>query len=90
MPLRYGKQTVVTDNGGIIVTEESVFANFMNVKQVTIYTETVRVDNEKEVLAEYLKLMDKWKAGDIDLPAIKTLRDRQGNLRVEKSWTVPG
>lgn len=88
-PLRYGKQTVIKHEDGATIIEESVIANFLNVKQVTIYTESVMVTDEKDVLTEFLKMLDKWKAGDIDLPAIKTIRDRSGNLRVEKSWMIP-
>jgi hypothetical protein len=89
MPIRYGKQTVVKQDGSVTITEESVFANFLNVKQVTVYSETVRVKDDKEVLTEYLKMLDKWKSGEIDLPAIKPVRDRQGNMRVEKTWMIP-
>lgn len=87
--LRFGKQIVIETDGDRGVVREQVFANYETVKKVTTYTETVRVKDRKEVLAEYLKLMDKWKAGEIDLPGIEVIRDKTGNMRVEKNWIIP-
>ena len=90
MPIRYGKKTVITMEGDIMVTEESIIADFKHTPRLTTYTESAYVKDQKEVLAHYLNLLDQWKAGEIDLPAIKTFRGNQGNLRIEKSWTVQG
>jgi hypothetical protein len=90
MPIRYGKKTVTATDGNITITEESVITNFNLTHLTTNYTESAYVDDQKAVLAHYLNLLDRWKAGEIDLPSIKTFRSKQGNLRIEKSWTVQG
>lgn len=78
MMLQYGR--IVTDK---------VLVNYEEVKTITKCTETVKVKDDKDILAAFLVLLDQYKAGEIDLPGIQVLRDPKNNsLRVEKTWTV--
>lgn len=87
---RFGKTLSISREGDLVTVEEQVIANWETVKRVTVYTEVVRVKNDKEILTEFLKLLDRRKAGEVDLIGLQCLRDRNnGSLRVEKSWTVP-
>lgn len=90
MPIRYGKRLIVTQRGAITTTREEVYANFNTVKEIEICSETVQVKTDQDILAEFLKLMDRKKAGEIDLIGLQLLRDKNtGNMRVELSWAVP-
>jgi hypothetical protein len=87
--MRYGKTVSVSRDGEIVTVEEQVFANWSTVKKVTLYTEVVRVKDDKEILTEFLKLLDRRRAGEVDLIGIQCIRDKaNGSLRIEKSWTV--
>lgn len=89
-PLRFGKQVVMTREGDLTMVHEEVYANFDTVKKITVYTETVRIKDDKDILAEFLKLLDRQKAGEIDLIGLQCLRNPDsGAMRIEKSWVVP-
>lgn len=89
MPVRFGRSMVIKRDGNITTAHEEVYANFDTVKQVTVFTETVRIDDDKDILAEFLKLLDRQKAGEIDLIGLQCLRNPEtGTMRVEKSWVV--
>lgn len=88
--MRYGRQLTITSDGSITRADEKVFVDYSTAKQVTLYTETIRIDDDREYLSEFLKLNDRYKKGEIDLPGVQLLRDdKTGQLRVEKTWTDP-
>jgi hypothetical protein len=90
MPIGYGKQVTIKQAGNLVSYEEDTVYHYETVRQVILMVETVRVKNAKEYLAEFLKLMDKFEAGEIDLPGIQLLKDKKtGQLRAEKTWIVP-
>lgn len=88
--MKYGRQMILTRSGDITTATESVYANFETVKQVTTYYESVRIAEDKDILAIFLKMLDDQKAGKIDQIGIQCLRNKETNtLRVEKTWTIP-
>jgi hypothetical protein len=88
--MRFGRQMTLERDGNVMTVTEEVFANFETVKRVSVQTEIVRIRHENDILPEFLKLLDRQKAGEIDLIGIQLLRDQKtGSLRVEESWTVP-
>jgi hypothetical protein len=90
MPIKYGKKVVIRKAGDALQIEEENYFNFATMKQTTLYTETVKVKDEKALLAEFLTMLDQYASGDIDLPGIQLLRDsRTGQLRAEKTWRAP-
>lgn len=89
-PIRFGRALTVESNGQVSTMQEEVYANFGTVKRVTLLTETLHVKDDKEILAEFLKLLDRQKTGEIDLIGLQCLRDRTtGRMRIEKSWVIP-
>lgn len=90
MPLGFGKKMVVETDGEVRTIHEETFYAYATVKSSVMYIETVKVKDDKALLAEFLTMLDKYKAGEIDLPGIQLLRDKHtGQLRAEKTWFVP-
>jgi hypothetical protein len=86
--VRFGRQLTLTQDGNLTRSEEKVFVEYETKKQITLYTETVKIKDDKDMLAEWLKLLDRYRNNEIDLPGIQLLRDKHtGSLRLEKTWT---
>lgn len=89
-PIRYGRQLVIAEDEGVMTMTEEVFANFQPVKQTTIYTETVHIKDDQEILGHFLQMLDRQKRGEIDCIGLQVLRNKQtGTPRIEKTWIVP-
>jgi hypothetical protein len=85
--MKYGKQVTMTTDGNILTLTEQVFANFAPVKQTVINHESVHVENSKDILAIFLKMLDDQEAGKMDNIGIQCIRNKDtGALRIEKSW----
>lgn len=89
--MRFGRQTtIMAGEGGVLVSHDEKFYEYATVQKVTTYTESVKVKDVKDALAEFLKLMDKHKAGDITDFSLECITGKDGRLiRIEKSWVVP-
>lgn len=89
-PIRFGRTMTIERSGDIVSVTEQVIAHHSIVKRVTQVTETVPVEDEKEALAQFLKLLDRQKSGEIDQVGIQCLRNPETRkLRVELSWFEP-
>ena len=87
--MRYGRQVTLSNNGGVMEVKEKVYANYETVKEVHAFHETVRVTDDKEILAIFLKLLDDQAAGKIDQIGLQCIRNQDnGSIRVEKTWVV--
>lgn len=86
--MQYGSRTTVTQTpSGVLVSTEEKFFDWEMVKQVVWNTESVKVKSEKQALAQFLLLLDRYKTGEISDFAINCVSGRDGQLmRVEKSW----
>ena len=90
MPIAFGQQTIITIDGAVITKHQENITNYNTVKSITSFTESTKVSNAQQALAEFLKLMDRYSTGDIMSPGIQLLEDKLGNLdRVETSWIIP-
>lgn len=89
--MRYGKSTTIEAGpGGLVIATEEKFYDWSTVHKVTRYVESVKVKDDKHALAEFLKLMDQHKSGEISDFAIECITGKDGQLlRIEKAWTVP-
>lgn len=71
------------------VTKEEKIHKGITVHSTTMYTESIYIDNEREVLTEFLKLIDLKKAGEIVTFGLKVCVDSTGKTnRIEKTWTT--
>jgi hypothetical protein len=87
LPVEFGRRYTLSNNGELTHFKEEIFVNSEAKKTHTVVVETVRVKDDKAMHVEFLKLLDRYKKGEIDLPGIQMLRDKNsGSLRVEKSW----
>jgi hypothetical protein len=87
--VRYGSRTSLVRVGDLVTRTEETFANYATVKRQDIYTEIKHVHDDRDILTEFLKLMDKFKDGAIDMPGLQVIRDpRTDRLRIEKTWIV--
>lgn len=87
--MRYGKQLSITSDGMITSVTERNVVNWSEVRKREVYNETVHVRDEKEALAEFLKLLDRKKAGEVKDIGVLTISDEDGRIkRVEKTWIV--
>lgn len=86
-PIKFGRTAVFESNGNRLSISEQVIAHHAIVKRATQTFETIHVKDEKEILAQFLKLLDRQKAGEIDQVGIQCLRNPQTQqLRIEVSW----
>jgi hypothetical protein len=89
-PILYGSKTVITAAGGMVQIDEEKYNDGDTVIRRTRYTESVKIKNEKTALAEFLILMDKYKAGEITDFSVECITGREGKIiRLEKSWVLP-
>lgn len=89
-PIRYGRQVVMAKDGDVTTITEELYNNFQTVKQVVVCSETVYIEDDKEILAHFLQMLDQQKRGEIDCIGIQLLRNQKTGLpRIEKTWIVP-
>jgi hypothetical protein len=87
--IAYGEHSTITAAGAIITEETEVYANFETVRKFTRQTEAIRVKDEKEILAEFLKLLDRQRAGEITSIAFECIPQKSNPAvieRIKKSW----
>lgn len=90
MPVAFGHKLVITRDGDMLSKHEEKIMDYNTVHSMTAYVESVKVKNEQQALAEFLTLLDRYKAGEISNPGIQLFCDPAGQVfRVEKSWIVP-
>lgn len=87
--MRYGKQMTISVKGNVVQYDEEKYHDWAKAYTITRYSESVQVRNENDVHAEFLKLLDRHKTGEICDIGIYTYTDKDGKLnRAEKVWTV--
>lgn len=88
--MRYGREMTIDRQGDVVTSTERMIVNWQNVKQTTICTEIVRVHDDKQILAEFLKLLDRMKAGEIDHIGLQVVSSKHNeSVRIEKTWSIP-
>lgn len=88
--MQYGEQTITTIDGDGRQTDqvEKIHRGAV-AKQFVRQTETVKVKDQSEALAEFLKLMDRQKAGEIHSITFECVPNAHNENvidRVKKSW----
>lgn len=87
--MRYGKHLTITSDSGVTYVAEEGIVNWSTVKKREVYTETVYVKDEQEALAEFLKLLDRKKTGEVKEVGMMTISDDDGHIkRIEKTWII--
>lgn len=87
--MKYGEQSTTTIAGGVITERVEKLVAGDTVKSFIRQTETIKVDNNQEVLGEFLKLLDRQKAGEIHslgFECIPSKFDERAIHRVRMSW----
>lgn len=70
-------------------TQEEKIVNGSITSKRTTYRQSIRVKNDSHALAEFLKLCDEHKAGNITSYGVQCYSDQDGKIvRIEKSWSV--
>lgn len=87
--MRFGSQTVLEiTEAGVLMASEEKYHDFRTVKRITRYTESVKVKDHNAALTEFLKLLDRYKAGEILDFGIECIATSGNLTRVEKTWVV--
>jgi hypothetical protein len=87
--MRFGTQIVMVEQDGLVMTKEEKYYNWSTVQKITKMSESVRIKSIEQAHAEFLKLMDKYKQGEVLDFGIECITSKNGQLdRVEKTWTV--
>lgn len=86
LPLQFGRRYTFSSDGEKTSVTEELFVNHQTQKRVIADIETVRLKSEKDFLSECVDLDRRCREGEIDLPGIQMFRDKDGKLRVEKSY----
>lgn len=92
MKTRYGnKLTIRNIGGGIVRMEESVYHDGVETQNMVTYKSMVRVKNDSDELAEFLRFQQDTKGKDnrsftITEPALGV---NDGSHFIEKYWTEP-
>lgn len=86
--IRFGEVTTITIHGEQTVTETDVIHDFTTAKHFRRCTQSLFGENEKQVLAECLKLLDKLKDDDIvDVTFSCAKKQSNSKYKMEVSWT---
>lgn len=89
MSFQYGTIETVIEENGVTYTEREVIAAGATTGRYKNYTESIRVKNDDQVLAVFLKLQDDKKQGRIRSYGLKTYEDKEGRTyRIEKYWSI--
>lgn len=89
-PIRFGRRLTIERTGERVSATEQVIAQHLVIKSATQIVETVPCNDEKEVLAHFLKLLDRQKSGEVDMVGIQCFRNQETRaLRAELSWFEP-
>jgi hypothetical protein len=87
--MRYGRQVVMVANGAIVEQSEAQFVNWGTVRKLVKNTETIKVKNADQVMAEFLKLLDLHKSGQArDIGIFCKVDPDNSFTLVEKTWIV--
>lgn len=89
-PIRFGEQTTTkVEPSGVITEDIERYVDYQVVKGFRRQSITVRVKNDKDILAEFLKLLDRQKSGEIHSTSFECIPNRselQHIERVKMSW----
>lgn len=85
--IRYGKVIESIQEGNITTISTVAIHDYEEKVRHTAYIERFSVHDDKDILTEFLKMMDKYKRGDMREPGFKIIEKKNKPHFVDVNWS---